>query len=272
MSYPHTMALLVLIFSIFLTSVSSSISPQKLHPLDPLTTSELTLVQTIVQKAYSGSNRNITFHYIGLDEPTKRAVLKWQSNPKTVHPPRRALVHARYNKQTLELIVDLSTRSIISKQVNVGHGYPVFSHGEQDEASNLPFQYGPFIESIKKRGLNMSYVVCSTLSGGWFGEDKNAKSPRVLKVQCFYTKGTTNLYLRPIEGITLVVNLDDIKIVDYQDRIRVPVPKAEGTDYQMSTQKPPFGPRLNGVPPVSPNEPGFKIDGHTIRSSSVFWL
>ncbi|POO02202.1 Copper amine oxidase [Trema orientale] len=260
----HNMALLVLVFSIFIASFSSSISSQNLHPLDPLTPSEFTLVQTIVQKAYSGSNQNLTFHYVGLDEPAKRTVLQWQSNPKTVQPPRRALVHARFNKQTLEIIVDLSTRSIVSKQVHVGYGYPVFSFDEQEEASDLPLSYGPFIESIKKRGLNMSRVVCSTLSVGWFGEDKDVKSQRVIKVQCFYTEGTTNLYLRPVEGITMVVDLDDMKIVDFQDRIRVPVPKAEGTDYQTSKQRPPLGPRLNGATAVSPNGPGFKIDGHKI--------
>ncbi|XP_030487574.2 primary amine oxidase-like [Cannabis sativa] len=268
------MALLVLIFSIFITlSLSPMITSQKLHPLDPLTMSEITLVQTIVKKAYptttttttTTSHNNLTFHYVGLDEPEKRTVLKWQSRPKTVRIPRRALVHARYNKQTLELIVDLSTRSLVSQQVHVGHGYPVYSFDEQTKASDLPMSYKPFIESIKKRGLNMSHVVCSTLSVGWFGEDEKGMSPREIKVQCFYTEKTTNLYLRPIEGITMVVDLDNIKIVDYQDRIRVPVPKAEGTEYQMSKQRPPFGPRLSAVASESPNGPGFKLDGHTIK-------
>ncbi|GMN46671.1 hypothetical protein TIFTF001_015842 [Ficus carica] len=260
------MAKLLFIFSIFFFSFSS-ISSQNLHPLDPLTPSEITLVQTIVRKEYSSPSKyNLTFQYVGLDDPEKSSVLKWQySRSKTlVHPPpRQALVHARFDKQTIEIIVDLSTRSIVSKQVHRGHGFPMFTDEEQTMASELPFSFGPFKDSIiKKRGLNISEVVCSTLSTGWFGEVK--RSDRVIKVQCFYLNGTTNLYLRPIEGITMVINLDDMKIADYQDRIRVPVPKAEGTDFQMSEQRPPFGPRLNSVGIVTPGGPGFKVDGHTI--------
>ncbi|PON80103.1 Copper amine oxidase [Parasponia andersonii] len=257
------MAPLVLIFSIFLLSFSSSISSQKVHPLDPLTPSEFTLVQTIVQKAYYGSKLNLTFQYVGLEEPEKATVLQWQSKPHSVKPPRRALVHARSNLQTLEIVVDLSTRSIVSKQVHVGQGFPMFTEEEQAAASELPFSYGPFIESIKKRNLNISQVVCTTLSVGWFGEVTPKTSE--IKVQCFYTNGTANYYLRSVEGITLTVDLDDKKIVQYRDRIRVPVPKAEGTDFRLSKQKPPFGPRLKGTGVVPPNgDPGFKVDGHVI--------
>ena len=67
-----------------------------------------------------------------------------------------------------------------------------------------------------------------------------------------------------------MVDLDEMKIVEYNDRLRVPMPKAEGTKYRESKQKPPFGPRLNGAALVQPDGPGFKIDGHTVRS--VFLL
>ncbi|XP_062177589.1 amine oxidase [copper-containing] alpha 3, peroxisomal-like isoform X3 [Alnus glutinosa] len=130
--------------------------------------------------------------------------------------------------------------------------------------------YEPFIKSINKRSLNLSYVVCSTYSIGWFGE---VKSKRVLKLLCFYTDGTVNLYLRPLEGITLVVDLDEMKIVEYYDRFIVPVPKAEGTDYRASKQMPPFGLRLHGAAFVQPDGPGFKIDGHTVSWANwVFHL
>ena len=257
---------LLLIFIIFIISFSSISS----HPLDPLSPSEFDSVRTIVQKSYSSKSKyNLTFQYVGLDEPEKGTVLKWQSRPDIVKLSRRALVHARFNKQTLELVVDLSTRSIISKQVHYGHGYPMFTLDEQVVASELPYSYKPFKDSVKKRGLDISQVVCSTFSTGWYGEEK---SQRVIKVQCFYTNGTTNLYSRPLEGITVVVDLDDMKIVQYFDRIRVPLPKAEGTDFRFSVMKPPFGPRLNGVATVSPGGQGFKIDGNTIRYVIVVFM
>lgn len=73
------------------------------------------------------------------------------------------------------------------------------------------------------------------------------------------------MYVRPIEGITAVVDLEEMKIIEYHDRFRVPVPKAEGTEYRESKQKPPFGPLLRGLATMQSDGPGFEIDGHTIR-------
>ena len=257
----------LILFLLLSFHIFSLVSSHQHHPLDSLTPSEFTLVRTIVNKTYPSSKLNITFQYIGLDEPDKPIILSWLSNPKSKPPPRRAFVIARLDKQSHEIIVDLSTRVIVSDKVYHGHGYPLLTLDEQFAAIELPQTYEPFIESIKKRGLNLSEVVCSTFTIGWFGE---LKSKRVLKLLCFYIDGTVNLYARPVEGITLVVDLDEMKIVEYNDRLIVPVPKAERTEYRESKQKPPFGPRLNGAALVQPDGPGFKIDGHTVRS--VFFL
>ena len=267
---PHkTMAttlklMLLILLSLYIFSLVSS---HQHHPLDSLTPSEFALVRTIVKKIYPSSKLNITFQYIGLDEPDKPTIHSWLSNPKSKPPPRRTFVIARLDKQSHEIIVDLSTHAIVSDKVYHGHGYPLLTVDELVAAGELPQTYEPYIESIKKRGLNLSEVVCSTYTIGWFGE---LKSKRVLKLLCFYIDGTVNLYVRPVEGITLVVDLDEMKIVEYNDRLIVPVPKAEGTEYRESKQRPPFGPRLNGAALVQPDGPGFKIDGHTVRS--VFFL
>ncbi|KAJ6356445.1 hypothetical protein OIU78_004529 [Salix suchowensis] len=209
------------------------------HPLDPLSPKELTLVQTIVKKSYNpSSNNSISFHYVGLDEPEKPTVLSWLSKPST---------------ETL-----IPRRDPIYK----GPGYPLLTADEQVAAIQLPLTYGPFIESAKKRDLNVSYAVCSTFTVGWYGGAERTK--RVVKVQCYYNKDTVNLYLRPIEGIQIVVDLDKMEIVEYSDTFKIPVPKADGTDYRFSEQKPPFGPRINGAAIMQTKGPGFEIDGHTI--------
>ncbi|KAG6664495.1 primary amine oxidase-like [Carya illinoinensis] len=254
------MLLILVLLSLHTLSLASS---HQHHPLDPLTRSEFTLVRTIVQKSYPRSIHNLTFQYVGLDEPDKPRVLAWLSNPASKPPPRRAFVITRLSKKSHEIVVDLSTRLIVSDVVYDGYGYPLLTSDEQIAAITLPQTYEPFIESVKKRGLNLSDVVCSTFTVGWFGEVKI--SARVLKLLCFYTDhGTVNLYVRPVEGITLVVDLDEMKIVEYYDRFRVPVPKAEGTEYRASKMKPPFGPHLNGAAFLQPDGPGFNIDGHTV--------
>lgn len=254
----------LLISTLFFFCTSASTIYQ--HPLDPLTPSEFKIVKTIVQKKYLATSPKLTFQYIGLDEPDKDIVLSWEySNPKTkttTLPHRRAFVIARFKKQSLEITIDLSKRSIVSTKVYTGHGFPMITFDEQDSVAELPFKFKPFIESVTKRGLNISQVVCSTASVGWFGE---TNSKRTLKLQCFYTQGSANLFARPLEGITFTVDLDERKILQYSDRANIPVPKAEGTEYVATKQNPPFGPTLLGAAFVQPNGPGFKIDGHSIR-------
>ena len=108
----------------------------------------------------------------------------------------------------------------------------------------------------------MSDVVCSTFTVGWYGE---TKSSRALRVECYMMGETVNIYVRPISGIVIVVDLDKMEIIKYQDRSVETVPKAEKTEYRAQHQKPPFGPKLHGIAMYQPEGPGFKIQGHSVR-------
>ncbi|XP_077210263.1 primary amine oxidase 1-like [Tasmannia lanceolata] len=251
----HTLIILLLSLPITLTQH---------HPLDPLTPSEFNKVRTIIKGSTLGSAKNLTFQYVGLDDPDKPTLLSWLANHNNTNPPpRRAFVIARASRQTHEIVVDLSDGSIISDHIYTGFGYPLQTFEEQIAANALPFKYTPFVESVKKRGVDIDEVVCESYSVGWFGYE--GKQRRVTKVLCFYRGGTDNIYVLPLEGITLVVDYDEMKIVEYSDRLRPPVPNPAGTDYRASKQKPPFGPKTKPVTVVQPNGRSFKINGHMIR-------
>ncbi|XP_054805007.1 amine oxidase [copper-containing] alpha 2, peroxisomal-like isoform X2 [Prosopis cineraria] len=259
-------AQLVLFFIVITLLSTLSVLATHPHPLDPLTPAEFNLVRTIISRSYpaSSTHTNLTFQYVGLDEPDKHAILSWlssKSKPR-VPMPRRAFVVARFEKKSLEITVDLSSLSIVSTKVFKGHGFPMLTLDEQTTASELPFKYKPFIESVNEKGLDLSQVVCTTFTVGWFGQ---VKTDRILNIQCFYKNGTITLYARPLEGITVVVDLDEMKIVGYSDRMVAPVPEAEGTEYRASELKPPFGPELKGSAFLQPRGPGFEIHGHTVR-------
>ncbi|MGV7994865.1 hypothetical protein PJP12_29795, partial [Mycobacterium kansasii] len=70
---------------------------------------------------------------------------------------------------------------------------------------------------------------------------------------------------RPLEGITLIVDYDAMEITEYSDRLRIPVPKADGTDYRASVQKPPFPPESKYITVVQPDGRSFEINGHMVR-------
>ncbi|CAI9770969.1 unnamed protein product [Fraxinus pennsylvanica] len=168
----------------------------------------------------------------------------------------------RTDAKTHEIIVDLTDNLIVSDKVYNGSGYPLLTLEEQTAANELPLTYAPFIASVKKRGLNVSEVICSSFTIGWYGEKR---TKRVLKVMCYYIDGAVNFYMRPIEGITATVDLDEMKITGYHDRLMVPVPKADGTDYRESMQNPPYDTGLKGMTVFQPDGPSFTIDGHTVR-------
>ncbi|XVF28865.1 hypothetical protein REPUB_Repub15cG0069100 [Reevesia pubescens] len=250
-------------FSLFFTLSIIPFSHQFQHPLDSLTPNEFILVQAIVNQLYPTLNHNLSFQYIGLEEPKKQVVISWLDNHSTTPPPRQAFVIARINHKTHEIIVDFSRNRIISDRIYDGFGYPLLTFEEQDAANKLVFKYPPFLASISKRGLKIREVLCGSFTIGWYGERRT--NGRIVKVMCYYTDGTVNLYMRPIEGITVTVDLEEVKIIDFQDRYMIPVPKAAGTDYRESEQRAPFGPQLKGITVVQPDGPSFTIDGNRVR-------
>lgn len=218
---------LLLLFTVCLFFISTGIC----HPLDPLNPEEINRIKLTIQNSHFGSSSNLTFHFVDLEEPEKHHVLKWLSSRKQngSFPTRRARVVIRVNGETHELIVDLITGSIVSDEVHRGHGYPPFTFNELLQASRLSLKYPQFQDSVLKRGLNLSEVTCLPLTTGWFGE---AVTRRVIRVTCFYRGGTSNIWARPIEGISLLIDVEAMQVIKYVDRLKTTLPKAEGTDFQ----------------------------------------
>ncbi|XVF38203.1 hypothetical protein REPUB_Repub20aG0080000 [Reevesia pubescens] len=226
------------------------------HPLDPLTPSEINQTKLIVDNSKIGSLHNLTFHVVELEEPEKIEVLNWLSsnNQNRSVLSRKAKVVVRAGGETRELLVDLASGSIESNNVYTGHGYPPFTFNELFQASQLPLQYPKFKNSILERGLNLSEVSCVPFTVGWYGENV---TKRALRVTCYYRGGTVNVYARPIEGISIFVDVDSMNITTYIDRFRVPLPKAEGTDFR-SNQK------TDSVT-CNQTEKEFKMEGNNVN-------
>jgi len=264
--FHHLLSLPTLFFFFFFffcfLQETVSIGPLQLtHPFDPLTKQEITLIQTIVLNKYPTKTNHVKFHYVGLDDPEKATVLKWVSTGAAT--TRNAFVIAIINSQVHELTINLRSSRVLSDKIHSGNGFPTLTVDEQSDALQLPFKHGPFVESIKKRGLNLSEVVCSGFTVGWYGETQSNK--RVLRIECFMKEETANIYVRPINGITILADLEQMKIIDYHDNAVEPVPKAENTEYRASHLKPPFGPRLHSFASYQPDGSGFTIKGHSVR-------
>jgi primary-amine oxidase len=116
------------------------------------------------------------FHYVGLDEPDKAAVLTYASTSasfqSTVLLPWHALVIARADGQSRKLLVDISDASapsVLLHAVHHGAGFPMMTTADQ-VAAICAATHVPSLRGVGVAGrLNVSDIGCGVLSRGWFG-------------------------------------------------------------------------------------------------------
>ncbi|XP_021860202.2 primary amine oxidase 1 [Spinacia oleracea] len=253
-----------IILLLLIVALNFSITQSFQHPLDPLSPKEINEIRVIIEKSHLKTLKNLTYHFVDVDEPEKDDVLHWlsssssssSSSRKTKLLPRRAKVVVIGGGQTRELVVDLSKRLIVLDHVYKGHGYPPLTFEELLQASLLTQKDPRFLESLSRRNLKGSQVSCLPLTKGWFGEHV---STRGVKITCFYRNGTTNIYARPINGITILFDLELMKVTTYMDRYRAPLPKAKGTEFHSRPVQP------------GPSYPNITNSKFSIQGNLVTW-
>ncbi|KAG0501788.1 hypothetical protein HPP92_001860 [Vanilla planifolia] len=187
-------------------------------------------------------------HSLSLLEPPKSAVLSWLKNTATSSlPPRLASIITSSPNLTHLITVDKQARRVL-----VHNSSPTRPHSPADHLRyrtrllRCP-SHPPFARAIRSRGLDPLSVFCIPLSPCWFGPAEENR--RLAKVQC-YAIGP-NLYMRPLEGLTALVDVDTARVVwirDVEQDNVPPVPSGEGTDYRYRPGRGrPHGCRLRGL-------------------------
>lgn len=109
------------------------------------------------------------------------------------------------------LSIELDSGRVTGHEISFRSGYPTLSVDDILVAVKAVILDAEFNKSVVARGLALSDLNCITPSAGWYGPDEEGK--RVIKVQCFLARGTPNFYMRPIEGLTATVDIDNRKVV-----------------------------------------------------------
>lgn len=236
------------------------------HPLDPLTIQEFNKVRTILSThPLFKSSSSYSLHSIVLEEPDKKLVLKWKKGDPPL--PRKASVVALVKGVSHVLILDLETDQVTSHETGSVSGYPTMTIKDMVGILQVPLKSPEFNRSITKRGVNLADLVCLPISSGWYGTPLE-ENRRLIKVQCYSKQGTVNFYMKPIEGLTALVDIDRKEVLAISDDGQnIPVANGINTDYRYSFQK------LNGgelrlVNPISleqPKGPSFTVDGHLVK-------
>ncbi|KAL3626360.1 hypothetical protein CASFOL_029909 [Castilleja foliolosa] len=231
------------------------------HPLDPLTVREVNKVYEAIKSLFEKSA--YTVHSLVLEEPDKAVVLRWRKGDPL--PPREASVMARSAGKNYLLTVGVESGDVVQHDTSHISGFPLVTLEDMQSVIKAPLASAHFNRTIVARGVDPNDVACLPFSPGWFGEAEDGR--RLVKLECFTTTETANFYMRPIEGIIVLTDLDTHEIVEIVDKGRhIPIPKGAGTDYRLSAANGPIIKLPNPISMEQPSGPNFVIeDDHLVK-------
>ncbi|KHG07734.1 Primary amine oxidase [Gossypium arboreum] len=273
--------------------------PQTSHPLDPLSAAEISVAVATVRAAGATPEvrDSMRFVEVVLLEPDKHVVAladayffppfqpsllpRTKNGPviSTKLPLRRArlVVYNKKSNETSIWIVELSevhavTRGghhrgkVISSQV-VPDVQPPMDAMEYAECEAVVKDFPPFREAMKKRGIeDMDLVMVDPWCVGYHS-DADSPSRRLAKPLIFCRTESDcpmeNGYARPVEGIYVLVDMQKMKVIEFEDRKFVPLPPADPLRNYTSGETR-GGVDRSDVKPlqiVQPEGPSFRVNG-----------
>ncbi|KAK1359666.1 Amine oxidase [Heracleum sosnowskyi] len=283
--------------------MSTFLRAESSHPLDPLSVAEISVAVAAVRSAGATPEvrDGMRFVEVVLSEPDKNIValadayfflpfqpsLFLRTKGVAVIPSKLPARRARlvvYNKKSNETsiwIVELSevhaaTRGghhrgkVITSQV-VRDVQPSMDAVEYAECEALVKEYSPFREAMKKRGIeDMDLVMVDAWGVGYYST-ADAPCRRLAKPLIFCRTESDcpmeNGYARPVEGIYVLVDMQNMVVIEFEDRKLVPLPPADPLrNYTPGETR--GGIDRSDVKPlqiVQPEGPSFRVSGHYVE-------
>tara|TARA_Y100001970_G_scaffold174884_1_gene213391 strand:- start:20067 stop:22034 length:1968 start_codon:yes stop_codon:yes gene_type:complete len=235
------------------------------HPLDPLNIEEINKA-TFIVKNKSELGDHLLFETITLIEPPKNQVLSFSLGDEI---KRKALVVAlNYKEEKLyELDIDISNEKILRCEYKPGV-QPAFIFGDLDMDFNeweTKMKHDPLVvDALKKRGItNPDLLQLDPWPIANFGK-KEEEGKRLAIGRCWIRREPgDNAYARPVEGLSIILDLNKNKVVEIQDFGTVPIPPNDG-NYSQKYQKE-FRKDLKPIEITQPEGPSFEVKGHEVK-------
>ncbi|KVH98907.1 Copper amine oxidase [Cynara cardunculus var. scolymus] len=249
---------------------------QTSHPLDPLSAAEIKVAVATVRAAGATPEvrDGMRFVEVVLSEPDKNVVAladayffppfqpsllprsKGGAVIPSKLPPRRArlVVYNKKSNETSLWIVELSEDAV-----------------EYAECEAVVKDHPPFQEAMKKRGIeDMDLVMVDAWCVGYHSE-ADAPSRRLAKPLIFCRTESDspmeNGYARPVEGIYILVDMQNMVVLDFEDRKLVPLPPADPLrNYTPGHTR--GGVDRSDVKPLQilqPDGPSFRVNGQYVE-------
>ncbi len=228
------------------------------HPLDPLGPCEIIRTTRFLRKS-GHARRNTKFVYISRGQPPKESVYRW-----SVGEPiqRIAAVVVRDENKVYEGTVDIGENRVLEWKPVPGAQTRILVE-EYALADKIIKSDSRWREAMRKRGFR-SYTKIRNIhyAAGHSGESE-PDTRRLIHAVSYDERRESNFWGRPIEGVFVVVDLDEKEVVELIDTGAVPIPGVP-VDYDEESVG-----ELREIPtPISLKQeegPSYRIEGNFIH-------
>ena len=228
------------------------------HPLDPLSIAEIEETARLLASVKHLSDA-VRFVSITLREPHGQP-------PANSARQASAIFLDRHAGSSYEAVVDLASKTVVSfTQLPAGIQPPIMLD-EFFEAEAAARRDPRFLAALAKRGVtNAELVMVDPWSAGLYGAElPEHKGMRLLQALTFArSEPRDNGYARPLDNLTVLIDLHKMTVVQVEDHGVVPLPPESGNwarEYipRMRTD-------LKPIEILQPEGPSFHVSGHLVE-------
>jgi primary-amine oxidase len=239
------------------TKEAASASEAHQHPLDPLTPSELERAVRTVQ-GHPRFRFGMRFGSVALAEPVKELILTGKDCGRIA----QVIIIDNNSKGSYRLLIDLTNGQVTDWSTI--EGQPAIAPDEFAETEMAVKMDGRVDEALRRRGLDLqdrAQVNVDPWSVGYYStKDGERRVARGL----VYVKHDLddNQYAHVVDGLSVLVDLNDQEVVAIDDEKVIPVPM-ECNNWAQSHQRE-FREDIKPLEIVQPQGPSFTVDGRQV--------
>ena len=230
-----------------------------MHPLEPLTAAEVTDVVRILRD--SGTVTPTTrFVTVNLKLPNKADV---HAGKTGLARQSSAVLFDNGTNSCYEAVVCLTSQKVLSWK-HVPGVQPSMTIDEQAECEQAVIKSPEFKAALKKRhGIeDTSLVMVDIWSAGNYGSEED-RTRRLARPLCFLRADPTdNGYVRPIEGIRPVVDLNEMKVIRVEEYGEWDIPDV--TANYAASRMTNFRTGIKPLDIKQPDGPSFEVEGNQV--------
>ncbi|TKG71785.1 primary-amine oxidase [Prauserella endophytica] len=235
------------------------------HPLAPLTADEITDVRKILE-AGDVLRETTRFSYVGLAEPAKAAVARYERDGAEVERVARVLLLDVADGAAEDVRVCLTDRTVRARTPIRGeHGQVPVLAEEHDVVREIMAADEGWHAALRKRGIeDPSHVYLAALSAGRF-ESIPDQGRRLVRVLAHWRPDpSTMVWAHPVDGLVAYVDLIARKVVEIVDTGAVPIPEESG-DYDDPAVAGPPRTTQRPIEITQPEGPSFTLEDGVLR-------